>query len=751
MFKAMVLPAAVSCAALLSLGTDARAGDDRSPAPQRFDDHQLIEVDLQSTRDLRMMLEIGATPWACRVGVGRQPFSVSPEQLDLIEAAQLEFDVLADNVQRLFDEEAHLIAEARQRAQRDDNWFATYRTTAEVNTYMDNLVAQFPDLIQRETVGQTIQNRTVYAWRITGPGDHSNRPAVLFNGAQHAREWIAVMVPTYIADQLVKGYGTDPRITAVLDSAVVYIVPIANPDGYEFSQTPGNRMWRKNRRNNPSSSCYGVDLNRNWDYGWGGPHSTSSSPCSDIYYGTGPHSEPEVANLAAFILARPNIKAHIDFHSFSQLVLHPWGDTNTPPPDADNIINLAAMMTQAIYDVHGMSYPYGTPGQLLYRVSGGMQDWTTAQGAYGYTIEMRPATDIPGFMLPPDQIIPTAQENLAAALVMAEYISQGVVFSFPDGVPQVVDASGNTTITINAAPIASGDLDHSTATLYTRVGPNSFNPAPMVHLGGTLYQATFPAAPCGAQLEFYFEIQSLTQQAYTSPNNAPSNTFTANVANITVHDLLDERFESGQPAGWSATGLWHVTSSCPVSGSCEPQWVYYGKNDTCNYNTGSTNSGVLTSRPVSIPVLDHGSATLSFCYNLATEESQNYDIAEFSINGGPWKRISESSSWIAYIEDVSDYAGQDIVLRWRFNTVDGNYNHYRGWQISYVNVKAALTDCPDCQGDLNSDGVVDVSDMLGVLNNWGACSGSCPADLNGDSVVDVVDLLQVLSAWGDCN
>jgi murein tripeptide amidase MpaA len=658
MFTRKMSPIAVVCAAMFSFTGHAHAGEGRDEAPQRFDDHQLIQVDLRTARDLRTMLEIGATPWACRVGLGEQPFSVSPEQLAIVEASRLEFDVLAENVQRLFDEEARQIAEARERAAAEDEWFAVYRNTDEVNTYMDGLVALKPDIIERFTVGTTIQGRTVYAWRITGPGDSSNRPAVLFNGAQHAREWISVMVPTYMADRFVKGYGTDPRITAVLNEVVVYIVPIVNPDGYEFSQTSGNRMWRKNRRNNPGSSCFGVDLNRNWDYGWGGPHSTSTNPCSDIFIGSGAHSEPEVANLAAFMLARPNIKAHVDIHNFSELVLHAWGDTNTPHPEAENIVNLAAMMSEAIYDVHGVWYPYGTPGQLLYSVSGSMQDWVTSTGAYGYTIEVRPASSNPGFLLPPEQILPTSQENFAAALVMAEFVAQGVVFSFPDGLPELVDAGGNTTVTVNASPVSSGDINHATATLYTRVGTGGFQPTPMTHLGGSLYEVNFPPKVCGSEVEFYFEVASVAGEYYQSPLGAPGTVFTATAANIVVQELLAESFDAGVPGGWSATGLWHVTTSCPVTGACEPQWAYYGQSSTCNYNTGGANAGVLTSAPVSIPDLEGGTATLSFCYNLVTENHSSYDIAEFSINGGPWQRMNEAANWTTYSEDVSAFSGR---------------------------------------------------------------------------------------------
>jgi len=716
-----------------------------------YEEHKLLRINVRTQRELMTLLNAGATPWACRVGVGSQEFSVSPEQFEIVEAANMDFEVLAESVQRLFDEEREAIEAARQQAALDDNWFGVYRTTAEVNNFIDDLVDQRPDVVEKQTVGTSVEGRTIYAMRITGPGEDSDtRPAVLFNGAQHAREWISVMVPMYIADQLVNGYDSDPQITAILDNIVVYIVPIVNPDGYEYSQLDGNRLWRKNRRNNPGTTCYGVDLNRNWDIDWSGPHSTSTNPCSDVFIGAAAHSEPEVAALAAFIDARPNIAAHIDIHSYSQLVLHAWGYTTTPHPDDEIISSLGQAMSDAIYSVHGKSYPSGTPGELLYMVSGSMQDWTTDQGAFGYTIEVRPDSPFPGFQLPPEEILPTSQENFAAALTMAEFVAQGVVFSFPDELPELVDAGGGTTATAKATPVGSGPVDPDTATMYYRTDSSSdYTAVPMTWLGNEIYEVTFPATPCGAEIEFYFEIESQAGVAYRSPLGAPDNVFTAVSADIVEQILLAEDFSSGLPSGWSATGLWQATSACAVSGACEDQWMYYGETGSCSYDVGAS-TGILTSAPISIPDLAPGeSAIMEFCYNLETENASSYDIAEVSIANGPWIRMDEASSWTTYAADVADYAGEEITIRWRFDSVDGLFNDYHGWQVTDVTVTVTSAECPDCPGDLSGDGVVDGADLLNLLSAWGPAAGN-EADFNGDDVVDGADLLILLSAWGAC-
>lgn len=719
--------------------------------PKRYDDHKLLRINVRTQRELMTLLNSGAMPWACRVGVGMQEFSVSPDQYEIVDAADMDYEVLAENVQRLFDEEREAIEAARQQAAMDDNWFGVYRTTAEVNDYIDELVDLRPDVLEKQVVGTTHEGRTIYAMRITGPGeDAETRPAVLFNGAQHAREWISVMVPMYFADQFVRGYENDPQITAILDNVVVYIVPIVNPDGYEFSQLPGNRMWRKNRRNNPGSSCFGVDLNRNWDYGWGGPHSTSTNPCSDTFIGSGPNSEPEVEALAEYILDRPNIAAHVDIHNYSELVLHSWGDTNTPHPDEDIIVSLAEMMSDAIFSVHGVYYPFGTPGQLLYMVSGSMQDWVTDTGAYGYTFEVRPSSFNPGFQLPPEEILPTGEENFAAALVMAEFVAQGVVFSFPDDLPGTIDAGGGTSVLVNATSVSSGTIDPQSATLYSRIGSSGdFVATPMTPLGGDQYEADFPSSPCGVEIEFYFEVESMDSVTYRSPLGAPETVYTAISTNIVEETLLAEDFSTGLPAGWNADGLWQATSQCPISGACEDQWMYYGQTGACNYDVGTT-SGVLSSAPINIPELDDGeSATLEFCYALETEASSSYDIAEFSINDGPWVRMDEAPTWTTYAEDVSDLAGQSITLQWRFDTIDGVLNDFHGWQVTDVSVTVMATTCPDCPADLTGTGEVNAEDLFELLAAWGEAPGH-PADLNHDDVVNAEDLFILLGDWGSC-
>jgi carboxypeptidase T len=235
-------------------------------------------------------------------------------------------------------------------------------------------------------------------------------------GCHHAREWISVDVPFLLAKYLLEHYASDPQVANRVNAAEIWIVPMLNPDGHQYSVTT-DRLWRKNRRNNGDGS-YGVDLNRNYGYGWGGPGS-SGDTFSEIYRGPAAFSEPETQAARDFLLAKQP-RALITYHSYSQLVLYPWGHTYDPAPDKATLHAQAVALADQIRAVHGVSY---TPeqGSDLYLASGETTDWLYSENrAAAFTIELRPRTAVPGFELPENEIAPTFEENLPAALYLID-------------------------------------------------------------------------------------------------------------------------------------------------------------------------------------------------------------------------------------------------------------------------------------------------------------------------------------------
>lgn len=197
-------------------------------------------------------------------------------------------------------------------------------------------------------------------------------------------------------------------------------MPAVNPDGYVYTWLD-DRLWRKNRSPPPTrSDCYGTDINRNWGFQFGSS-GASDDPCSNIYKGVGPFSEPEVQAVKAAVDAvidepETDLSLYVSYHSFSQLILFPWCyTTNIGHADESRMMDLGYMYSRAVNLVHHMYYqPQGA--SKLYTAAGCSMDYVRSQGvANAITVELRAsmkANDF-GFQLPANQIYPTFEENKA--------------------------------------------------------------------------------------------------------------------------------------------------------------------------------------------------------------------------------------------------------------------------------------------------------------------------------------------------
>ena len=296
-----------------------------------------------------------------------------------------------------------------------------YHTYDEVETELRQLASDYPAISSMTTIGKSLEQRELWAIKISdNVSQDEEEPVVVFLGAHHAREWISVDVPFLIAEHLIENYSSDPSVARLVNNAEIWIVPMVNPDGHQYSVMT-DRLWRKNRRNNGDGS-FGVDLNRNYSHQWGGPGS-SGDTFSETYRGPAPFSEPESQVVRDF-LQQQSPKALISYHNYSQLVLYPWGYTNSPAPHKALLDSLAVAMAHQIRSVHGENY---TPGQssTLYLASGDTTDWLYALlGVPAYTIELRPDSYYPGFKLPEAEILPTFEENLPAALLLIDWAIQ---------------------------------------------------------------------------------------------------------------------------------------------------------------------------------------------------------------------------------------------------------------------------------------------------------------------------------------
>ncbi|WP_203915539.1 M14 family metallopeptidase, partial [Rhizocola hellebori] len=217
------------------------------------------------------------------------------------------------------------------------------------------------------------------------------------------------------------------QITNLVNSREFWIVPMVNPDGVEYDIATGSyRSWRKNRQPNSGSSNVGTDLNRNWSYQWGCCGGSSGTTSSETYRGPSAFSAPETQRIRDFVLSRriggvQQIKVNVDIHTYSELILWPYG-YKTADTGADITVdqrNTFATIGQQMAATNGY-----TPEQAsdLYIADGTIIDWMfNNQGIFSYTFELYPSNGGGGFYPPDEQIVPQTQRMRPAFLMLSEY------------------------------------------------------------------------------------------------------------------------------------------------------------------------------------------------------------------------------------------------------------------------------------------------------------------------------------------
>ncbi|KAF6275907.1 carboxypeptidase A4 [Rhinolophus ferrumequinum] len=284
---------------------------------------------------------------------------------------------------------------------------------------MHSIASDFPDLASRVKIGHSFENRSIYVLKFsTGKG--RQRPAIWLNAGLHSREWVSQATAIWTARKIVSDYGKDSAITSILEKMDIFLLPVANPDGYVYTHTH-NRFWRKTRSLNPGSSCIGVDPNRNWNASFAG-EGASSNPCSEVYHGLHAHSEVEVKSVVDFIQEHGNFKCFIDLHSYSQLLMYPYGYTQKKAPDATELDKVAKHAAKVLASLSGTKYQVGSTSTTVYQASGSSIDWAYNNGIkYAFTFELRDTGQY-GFLLPADQIIPTAEETWLGLKTIMEHV-----------------------------------------------------------------------------------------------------------------------------------------------------------------------------------------------------------------------------------------------------------------------------------------------------------------------------------------
>lgn len=299
---------------------------------------------------------------------------------------------------------------------------AEYHNYTELTDELRKLNTTYPSITDLATIGRTIEGREIYRLRISGNlADASNKPGIIFMGGHHAREHLSVEMPLRWARYLLSEYAAgNTRIKNLVDNRDVHIIPAVNPDGLEYDISTGSyKMWRKNRRQN-ANGTFGVDLNRNYSFQWG-TGGSSTNPNSDVYMGPTPFSEPETQAIKAYVETNVNLTTLLSFHTFSKLILYPWGHSYNPISDQNGkMVHKTMAETMAKWNGY-------KPQQAseLYIASGDTTDWSYGQeGLISFTFELDPANT--GFggggFYPGAKIIDeVVKKNLEPCLYLMEY------------------------------------------------------------------------------------------------------------------------------------------------------------------------------------------------------------------------------------------------------------------------------------------------------------------------------------------
>lgn len=325
-----------------------------------YGQHRLVRVDVKTQRQFERLAPLGLDITSSLRG-SHVDVIVEPGDMDRIALLGFKYDVIVEDVEASL---SSIMVEG----------LGDYRSYSEATEELLAAVESHSTIAVADSIGRSYLNRPIWAVKISDRPlyDDPSEPDVLLVGLHHARELMTVEVLMYLMHYLLDNYGSDPRITHLVDDREIWIVPVLNPDGHVYmeGQYPAP-MWRKNRRPSPSLGCIGVDLNRNYGYMWG-YDDRGSSPvyCSETYRGENPFSEWETRAIRDLIMDEDNdFTMAVSYHSYGRLILFPWGYTSALTPDHVAFQALADSM--AAYN----GYTAGPGYSTIYSTNGDMDDW----------------------------------------------------------------------------------------------------------------------------------------------------------------------------------------------------------------------------------------------------------------------------------------------------------------------------------------------------------------------------------------
>ncbi|XP_069470066.1 carboxypeptidase O-like [Ambystoma mexicanum] len=349
----------------------------------------------------------------------RVPGSFLQQLKESLIQHSISFEILITNVGELinYSSDKH----QRKIKSLTDYNYTKYHRMDEIYDWMDQIVEKYSDVVTLHSLGATYESRAILYLKIGAPSSKPKKMIWMDCGI-HAREWIAPAYCQWFVKEMLQNKESDPKIQKILQAIDIYIVPVLNIDGYIYSWTT-DRLWRKSRSPHENGTCYGVDLNRNFNAKWcsiGASHNCRE----EIFCGTGPASEPETKAVARLVeTKKSDILCYLTIHSYGQLILQAYGYTKEPSKNHHQMLNVSQGAAAAILAKHGKEYRTGSASVILYSNSGSSRDWATDLGIpFSYTFELRDKGTF-GFLLPEEQIQATCEETMAGMMTIISHVS----------------------------------------------------------------------------------------------------------------------------------------------------------------------------------------------------------------------------------------------------------------------------------------------------------------------------------------
>lgn len=500
--------------------------------------------------------------------------------------------------------------------------YANYRTYTDVVSVLNGLAATYPTLASVSTIGQSIEGRDIPIIKISdNVASDEDEPEVLIMGCHHARELMSVEQPLQFAEYLLTNYGFDADVDAMVNGREIWIAPCVNPDGYVYVENNHPPQWwtwwRKNRRDN-GDGTFGVDLNRNYGYQWGVDDiGSSGDTSSNVYRGPAPFSEPETQAVRDFVDGREFV-VWLSYHSYGNLFLYPWAYYAGYTTHHAIYKEMGERMTAA----NGY-FPGNAAMGAIYLVNGGSDDWgwgddTNHAPVLAFTPEV--GTSAEGGFGPPDSLIGPYFDALLPMNMMALELAgnpAGVLGPTP---PTLLSAGGT----------ALGELVLS----WTDNVPGDANPA-------VSYEIEYIRDP-----GFAPSVDAETASPYVSllggfvTSSARSQEGSNSYYSGSAHNLS---------ATLATVAPWRVTSGNDELSA----WLWYNIELDWDYAFVEVST-------------DQGLTWQTIPGNVTTDENPNGNNGGHGITG-----VSGGMSspvWVQGTFSLSDYMGQEIMLRVRYST-----------------------------------------------------------------------------------